>query len=84
MLFGLYLLSSVIGIFNDKFILFIIMNFIIFDAVMNQYCQFCSFKILISFKQVYEGIIGIIECLIPRYKEPKDDKKNKNKPKEDK
>ena len=68
-LIELYIIMKVINLFNDKLLLLIIMNIIIFYAVLENYSDHFLFKAKMSVKQVFEGIIGVIECIIPRYEE---------------
>jgi len=67
----LYVIMKVINLINDKFLLLIIMNIIIFYAPIDNICDHFLFKIKMGFVQIFEGIIGLLECLIPRYEEPK-------------
>ena len=64
--------SSWIG---DRFILFVALNIFIFYAPINKKFPDFLFVSRMSIKQVIEGTIGIIECLIPRYEEEKNKKK---------
>ena len=59
-----------INYINDKFLVLIIMNIIIFYAPLENICDHFLFKAKMSVKQIIEGIFGLIECLIPRYEEP--------------
>ena len=61
---------------GDRVLLLAILNiFIFYSPINNKYPHFLFFSRM-SFKQIFEGIIGIVECLIPRYVEDKN-KKNK-------
>ncbi len=62
---------KVVNIINDKFMLLIIMNIVIFYAPIENITDHFLFKAKMAVKQTFEGIIGLIECLIPRYEEPK-------------
>ena len=65
-------LASLIG---DRFILLVILNVFIFYALIEKHFPHFLFICRISIKQVIEGIIGLLECLIPRYTEDKPKKK---------
>lgn len=62
---------KVVNIINDKFMLLIIMNIVIFYAPIENITDHFLFKAKMAVKQTFEGIIGLVECLIPRYEEPK-------------
>ena len=64
---------KIINIFNDKFILLIIMNIIIFYSPIENKTDHFLFKGKMAVKQTIQGIIGLVECFIPRYEEPKKD-----------
>ena len=70
----LYTIMKVINIINEKFFVLIIINIIIFYSPLDNYSEHFLFKAKIAVKQIFEGVFGIIECLIPRYEESK----NKN------
>ena len=65
--------SSWIG---DKFILFVSLNIFIFYCPINKKYPHFLFISRMYIKQIIEGTIGIIECLIPRYEEDKSKKNN--------
>ena len=56
---------------GDRFILLVTLNVFIFYAPINKKCPHFIFKTRMSIKQIIEGTVGILECLIPRYKEEK-------------
>jgi hypothetical protein len=70
-----YLLMKVSSWIGDRFILFVALNIFIFYAPINKKFPDFLFVSRMSIKQVIEGTIGIIECLIPRYEEEKNKKK---------
>ena len=72
-MFKLFIIGKVINIINDKFILFIITNVIIFYAPIEEKTDHFLFKAKMTVKQIIEGIIGILNCFIPKYEEPKKD-----------
>ena len=66
---SLYFTSKIVNFFNDKFMFFLVSNIIAFHGLIEQFCPDSLFKARISVKQIIEGVIGIIECLIPRYED---------------
>jgi len=71
----LYLLCNILNLFNDKLILFIIMNIIIFYAPIENKSEHFLFKIKMAIKQIIEGIIGLAIAFIPKYEPPKNKEK---------
>ena len=67
----LYIIMKVINIINEKFLVLIIINIIIFYAPLDNYSDHFLFKAKMAVKQTLEGILGILQCLIPKYEEPK-------------
>ena len=63
--------AKIINILNEKFILLIITNIIMFYAPLENYSDHFLFKAKMAVIQTIEGIIGLISCLIPKYEEPK-------------
>ena len=71
----IYLLMKLAGLLGDRFILLIVLNIFIFYAPIEKKFPHFLFKSRMYVKQIIEGTIGIIECLIPRYEEEKSKKK---------
>ena len=71
-LFKLYVIMKIINLINDKFLLLIAVNIIVFYFPLENKSDHFLFKGKMAVKQFIEGIIGLIECLIPRYEEPKE------------
>ena len=69
-LFKLYMCAKIVNILNEKFILLIITNVIMFYAPLENYSDHFLFKAKMAVIQVIEGTIGLISCLIPKYEEP--------------
>ena len=67
----IYLLMKVSSWIGDRFILFVVLNTFIFYAPINKKFPHFLFISRMTIKQVIEGTIGILECLIPRYEEEK-------------
>ena len=63
------------NIFNEKLILFIIINVIIFYSPIEDKSEHFLFKIKMMVKQTIEGIIGLIIAIIPKYEAPKEKEK---------
>ena len=63
--------AKIINILNEKFILLIITNIIMFYAPLENYSDHFLFKAKMAVIQTIEGTIGLISCLIPKYEEPK-------------
>lgn len=78
--FGFYLVSILFGIFNDKLIYWLFSNLIIFNEIIERYHKNFMFEVFMAFKANYEGIVGVIECFIPKYVPPKknEEKDEKN------
>ena len=64
--------SSFLG---DRFILFIFLNIFIFYAPINKKFPNFLFISRMTIKQIIEGTLGLLECVIPRYEEEKAKKK---------
>ena len=58
--------SSFLG---DRFILFIVLNIFIFYAPINKKFPNFLFISRMTIKQIIEGTLGLLECVIPRYEE---------------
>ena len=68
-LIQIYILMKISSFLNDKFIIYIILNIIILYAPFEEKCPNFLFKIRMAFKQIIEGFIGLLDCLIPKYEE---------------
>ena len=71
----LYLINKVINTINEKFLLLIITNIIMFYAPIENITDHFLFKAKMAVKQTFEGIFGLVTCLIPKYEEPKKEQK---------
>ena len=74
-LFYLYLLMKTFSIIGDRFVVFVVLNIFIFYAPIDKKCPHFLFISRMYIKQIIEGTLGIIECIIPRYEEVKQNKK---------
>ena len=68
MIIILYIIAEVINLFNEKFIAWIILNIVIFYGPIEKRYPYFLFRARMYIKQIFEGIIGLICCLIPSYK----------------
>ncbi len=66
-----YLLMKLAGLLGDRFILFVVLNIFIFYAPIEKKYPHFLFVSRMYIKQIIEGTVGIVECLIPRYEEIK-------------
>ena len=63
---------KITSIISDKLIIFIALNvFIFYDPIEKKYPHFL-FNCVMSIRQLVEGFFEILECLIPRYTEKKE------------
>ena len=76
-LFVLYLLSKITNCLGDRFIIFILLNLILFYSPLDKNFPNFLFNIFIVCKQCIEGIIGVIICIVPKYEEVVDEKEKK-------
>ena len=67
-----YLLMKVGTLLNDKFILLLFSNICLLYAPLDKKFPNFIFKIRMSVKQIIEGIIILIVCLVPKYEEELD------------
>ena len=68
-LIEIYLLMKITSFLNDKFIILLILNIVILYAPIEKNCPHFLFKCRMTFRQIIEGVIGLIDCLIPKYEE---------------
>ena len=70
-----YCCSIILNKLNDKLILFIIINIIIFYSPIENKSEHFLFKLKMAVKQTFEGIFGLIIAFIPKYELPKEKEK---------
>ena len=68
-----YLLMKISSIFNDKFFLLLANNICLFYSPLDKKYPNFMLKIRMAMKQIIEGIIVFIICIIPKYEEELDD-----------
>lgn len=66
-IFILLIFAKIINLFNEKFIILIVINIIFFYGPLEKKCPYFLFKSRMFVKQIFEGIFGIIRCIIPKY-----------------
>ena len=76
-LIELYLLMKVTSFLNDKIILIFVSNIIIFYAIIEEKYPYFVLKSRMAVRQVIEGVIVLILCVIPRYEEEKKENNKK-------
>ena len=73
-----YLLMKITSFPSDKFIILFISNICIFYSIIDKKFPYFLFKCRMSVKQIIEGIIVLLICIIPRYEEKEIEKQNEN------
>ena len=79
-----YLLMKITSFLSKKFIILFISNICIFYSIIDKRFPYFLFKFRMSIKQIIEGIIVLLICIIPKYEEKEienqkeNDKKQKN------
>ena len=63
---------KILSIFKDKFLILVVLNTIILYEPLEKNFPHFLFKIRINFRQIIEGIISLLDCLIPKYYEKKE------------
>ena len=78
-LIELFLLMKISSYFSDQIILLIISNICIFYSILDKKYPHFLFMFRMSIKQIIEGIIVVLICIIPNYekKEKETGKKQK-------
>ena len=71
MLIILYIISKIVNLFNEKFLAWIILNLLIFYGPIEKKYPYFLFKSRMFVQQIFEGIIGVICCIIPSYEQQK-------------
>ena len=71
MLIILYIISKIVNLFNEKFLAWIFLNLLIFYGPIEKKYPYFLFKSRMFVQQIFEGIIGVICCIIPSYEQKK-------------
>ena len=66
-LIELFLLMKISSYFSDQMILLIISNICIFYSILDKKYPHFLFMFRMSIKQIIEGIIVVLICIIPNY-----------------
>ena len=64
-----YLLMKITSFLNDKIILIFVSNIILFYAMIEEKYPYFVLKSRMAIKQIIEGVIVLILCVVPRYEE---------------
>ena len=67
-----YLGLIITKLLGDKFIIYLLLNILVFHAPINNKFPNFIFNTIMSIKQTLEGVYGILECFIPRYVDKKE------------
>jgi len=70
----LYIFFNISKFINDKIVILIICNIIIFYNIIEKRHPKFLFKCRMYIKEIIEGILGIFMALIPRYEEVRNTK----------
>ena len=70
-IFIFVIFSKIINLFNEKLIFWIALNIIIFYGPLEKKCPYFFFKSVMFILQTFDGIFGLIKCIIPAYEEEK-------------
>ena len=71
--------KGLFNILNEKLVLFIILNVIIFYYPIENYCEHFVFKIKVTISITIASIISLIIVFIPKYEQPKEKEGEKDK-----
>lgn len=71
MIIILYIISKIVNLFNEKFLALIILNILIFYGPIEKKYPHFLFRSRMFIQQIFEGIIGVICCIIPSYEQKK-------------
>ena len=70
------ILSKIINWFNEKIIVWFALNIIIFYGPLEKKYPYFLFKSIMFVSQIFDGIFGLLKCLILAYEEEKKDDEN--------
>ena len=73
-LIELFLLMKISSYFSDQMILLIISNICIFYSILDKKYPHFLFMFRMSIKQIIEGIIVVLICIIPNYEKKEKEK----------
>ena len=78
-LIELYLFLKISKVINDKIIILIIGNIIIFYSMIEKKYPKFLFRSRMFVKEIIEGVLSAIMALLPKYEEQKEKEKEKEK-----
>ncbi len=81
LLIELLLLMKITSYFSDQMILLIISNICIFYSILDKKYPHFLFMFRMSIKQIIEGIIVVLICIIPNYEKKEKEKETGKKQK---
>ena len=64
-----YVVSKIINWFNEKFLVWIALNVLIFYGPIEKKYPYFLFKSRMFLEQIFQGVFGLIACLIHKYEE---------------
>ena len=70
-IFIFIIISKIINLFNEKLIVWIVLNVILFYGPLDKLYPYFLFRSIMYVLQIFDGIFGFIKCLIPAYEEEK-------------
>lgn len=70
-LIEVFIFMKIFYFVGDKFICLLLLNFVIFYHPIEHKKPYFAYCLFMEAYQIIQGIVGICECLIPRYEEPK-------------
>ena len=81
LLIELFLLMKITSYFSDQMILLILSNICIFYSIIDKKYPHFLFMFRMSIKQIIEGIIVVLICIIPNYEKKEKEKETGKKQK---
>ena len=78
-LIELFLLMKITSYFSDQMILLILSNICIFYSIIDKKFPHFLFMCRMNIKQIIEGIIVVIVCIIPNFEKSDKEKEKKQK-----
>lgn len=70
-IFIFLILAKIINLFNEKLLFWIALNIIILYGPLDKKCPYFLFKSVMYVLQIFDGVFGLLKCLIPAYEEEK-------------
>ena len=70
-IFIFLILAKIMNLFNEKLLFWIALNIIILYGPLDKKCPYFLFKSVMYVLQIFDGVFGLLKCLIPAYEEEK-------------